>query len=147
MLRVLVLGELVVELDGARLPHPAGRPGRALLGYLALRPGRHARAALAAHFWPDVLDESARASLRGALADVRRAFGPAGAEHLLATREHAGLVDVWTDTAKADALAAAGDYEAAAALWRGELLAGLEARDRLPTARAEARAPRGALIR
>src|SRR5919108_887516 len=146
MLRVLVLGELVVELDGTPLPLPAGRPGRALLGYLALRPGRHARAALAARFWPDVLDESARASLRGALADVRRALGPAAAGHLVATREQAGLVDLWTDAAEADALAAAGDHEAAAALWRGELLAGLEAGDWLATARDEARARHGALI-
>src|SRR5688572_24915306 len=146
MLRVLVLGELTLELGGETLPLPAGRPARALLGYLALRPGRHARAALAAHFWPDVLDESARASLRGALADVRRALGPAADAHLLATREHAGLVDVWTDAAAAEALAAAGDLEAVVALWRGELLAGLEAGDWLATARDEARARRGALV-
>ena len=46
MLRVLVLGELAVETDGGPVPLPAGRPARALLGYLALHPGRHARAAL-----------------------------------------------------------------------------------------------------
>src|SRR5919198_5987910 len=135
MLRVQVLGELEVDAGGAPLAPPASRRARALLAYLALNPGPHPRAALAAHFWPDVLDESARASLRGALADVRRAFGPAGAEHLLATREHAGLVDVWTDAAEADALAAAGDYDAAAALWRGELLARLESGDWLAAAR------------
>ena len=59
MLRVLVLGELAVEVDGRPVPLPDGRPARALLGYLALHPGPHARAALAARLWPDVLDESA----------------------------------------------------------------------------------------
>jgi DNA-binding SARP family transcriptional activator len=146
MLRVLVLGELAVELDGAPLALPAGRPARVLLGHLALHPGRHARAELAARFWPDVLDESARASLRGALADVRRALGPAAGEHLLATREHAGLVGAWTDAAAAAALASAGDLAAAAALWRGELLAGLEAGEWLATARDEDRARRSALL-
>jgi DNA-binding SARP family transcriptional activator len=34
----------------------------------------HARAELAASFWPDVLDESARASLRTAVHDLRRAL-------------------------------------------------------------------------
>ena len=91
MLRVLVLGELAVEVDGRPLPLPDGRPARALLGYLALHPGPHARAALAARLWPDVLDESARTSLRGALADVRRALGEAADEHLVATRGEVGL--------------------------------------------------------
>ena len=146
MLRVLVLGELAAEYDGAPLELPAGRPGRALLGYLALHPGRHGRAALAARFWPDVLDESARTSLRGALADVRRALGPAADAHLLATREHLGLVDCATDAADAAALAADGRPDAALALWRDELLAGLEAGDWLAAARDADRARRGALI-
>src|SRR5919202_685004 len=77
MLRVHVLGELEVDVDGAPLAPPAGRRARALLAYLALHPGLHPRATLASRFWPDVLDESARTSLRGALADVRRAVGDA----------------------------------------------------------------------
>ena len=50
----------------------------------------HARAQLAARFWPDVLDESARTSLRAALSELRRALGPA-AGHLVATRETVAL--------------------------------------------------------
>ena len=43
MLRVRVLGELALELDGEALPAPRGRRLRGLLGWLALHPG-HARA-------------------------------------------------------------------------------------------------------
>ena len=45
---------------------------------------------LAARFWPDVLDESARASLRVALTELRQALGPA-AGYLVATRETVAL--------------------------------------------------------
>ena len=40
-------------------------------------PGPQPRGRLAARFWPDVLDESARASLRVALTELRQALGPA----------------------------------------------------------------------
>ena len=43
-----------------------------LLGYLALARGMHARGDLAALIWPDVLESSARASLRSAIAAIRR---------------------------------------------------------------------------
>ncbi len=118
MLRVRVLGEL--ELEGSA--PPASRRARALLAYLALNPGPQPRGALAARFWPDVLDESARTSLRGALADVRRVVG----EHLASGRETAGLEDVWTDAAEFASLVAAGRDEEALALCRGDLLAGLD---------------------
>ncbi len=142
MLRVLVLGELVVEVDGRPVPLPDGRPARALLGYLALHPGPHARAALAARLWPDVLDASARTSLRGALADVRRALGAAADGHLVATRGEVGLRGVETDAADA----ADAPPAAALALWRGPLLDGLEAGDWLDAAREHDRATRGALL-
>jgi DNA-binding SARP family transcriptional activator len=122
MLRVHVLGELELDDDGAPLAPPAGRRARALLAYLALHPGPHPRGALAARFWPDVLDESARTSLRGALADVRRAVG----DHLVATRETAGLDAGWVDAAAFAALVAHGRDEEALALCRGDLLAGLD---------------------
>ena len=78
MLRVRVFGGLALESDGTALDPPASRRARELLGFLALHPGRHARAAVAARFWPDVLDASARASLRTTLHELRRALGPAG---------------------------------------------------------------------
>jgi DNA-binding SARP family transcriptional activator len=118
MLRVRVLGDFAVEGGDV----PAGRRARALLAYLALHPGPHPRAALAARFWPDVLDESARTSLRGALADVRRALGP---DALAATRESAGLAgEPWTDAAEFERLVGAGRDAEALALCRGELLPG-----------------------
>jgi DNA-binding SARP family transcriptional activator len=122
MLRVHVLGELELDDDGAPLTPPASRRARALLAYLALSPGPHPRGALAARFWPDVLDESARTSLRGALADVRRAVG----DRLVATRDTAGLDAGWVDAAAFAALVAEGRDEEALALCRGELLAGLD---------------------
>src|SRR4051794_41984216 len=76
MLRVRLFGGLALESDGTALPPPAGRRARELLGWLALHPGRHARAAVAARLWPDVLDASARASLRTTLHELRRALGP-----------------------------------------------------------------------
>ena len=48
-----------------------------MLAYLALNPGPQPRSRLAARFWPDVLDESARASLRVALTELRQALGTA----------------------------------------------------------------------
>ena len=71
MLRVRVLGDLAIEVDGAAVEPPSSRRARALLGWLALERGMHARSALAARFWPDVLDESARTSLRSALSALR----------------------------------------------------------------------------
>lgn len=61
-----------------------------MLAYLALYPGPHLRGRLAARFWPDVLDESARASLRVALTELRQALGPA-AGMVLATRDTVAL--------------------------------------------------------
>ena len=52
---------------GAAVDLPASRRARALLGWLALDRRMHPRSGLAARFWPDVLDESARTSLRSAL--------------------------------------------------------------------------------
>ena len=126
MLRVRVLGDLELEVDGRPVEPPPSRRARALLGYLALQPGTHPRSVLAARFWPDVLDESARTSLRGALTALRRAIGPAADAHLVATREAAGLADVWTDAAAFAALVAEGRDAEALALCRGELLAGLD---------------------
>src|ERR1700745_3192831 len=95
MLRVCALGELRVEHDGSPVALPRRRPARVLLGWLALHPGLHARSSVAAALWPNVLDESARSSLRTALSALRPSIG-AGA--LVATRERVGLApDVRVD--------------------------------------------------
>src|SRR3954468_236013 len=109
MLRVRVLGGLSLEAGGGppapppgppapRPPAPAraAAPARELLAWLALHPGPHPRLELAMRFWPDVLETSARASLRTTLHELRRALGDA-AEHLAVDRERVGLVDVSVD--------------------------------------------------
>ncbi|WP_157592057.1 AAA family ATPase [Solirubrobacter soli] len=90
MLRVWLGGTLRLEAAGEALPAPASRRARAVLAYLALHPDPHTRAPLAARFWPDVLDDSARTSLRAALSELRRALGPA-ADSIVATRDTVAL--------------------------------------------------------
>src|SRR5579862_4645455 len=125
-LRVRTLGALELDLDGVQLPLPAGRPARALLAWLALHPGPHTRSAVAGALWPDVLDTSARASLRTALSAVRRALGPAAAA-LRADRERVELSgDVAVDLREFDWILDSGEPEAALPLARGELLPDLD---------------------
>ena len=87
MLRIHVLGELLVESDGKPVELTGSWRARSLLAWLALNPGTHARGELAARFWPEVLDSSARASLRNSLWALRKAVGGETAEALIATRE------------------------------------------------------------
>ena len=77
MLRIRLIGEMALEIDGTAAPPPASRRARSLLAWLALHPGPHARAEVAARFWPDVLDSSARTNLRSALLTLRNELGPA----------------------------------------------------------------------
>lgn len=79
--RIRLLGSFeVTPPGGAPLVFPT-RKTQALLARLARRPGeRLARAYLAGLLWPDRPDEQGRASLRQALAALRRILGEAGAE-------------------------------------------------------------------
>jgi DNA-binding SARP family transcriptional activator/RecA/RadA recombinase len=90
MLEVRLAGGLELRADGAELAPPGSRRARAVLAFLAFNPGSQPRGRLAARFWPDVLDESARASLRVALTELRQALGPA-AGYLVATRDTVAL--------------------------------------------------------
>jgi DNA-binding SARP family transcriptional activator len=142
MLRIAVLGRLALEQDERPLSPPVGRPARLLLGWLALHPGAHARAAVAAALWPEVLDESARGSLRVALVDLRRALGDTAERALLTTRDQIGLPDspeLEVDARRFTALLDAGLRSEALGLWRGELLDGLDAGDWLVELRDEYR--------
>jgi tetratricopeptide (TPR) repeat protein len=120
MLRVRLAGSLALESDGREIPLPSSRRARALLAYLAAHPGPHARGELAARFWPDVLDASARTSLRAALSELRRALS-AEADGLVATRETVAL-DAAVDLREFDALIDAGRVDDAIAVLEGELL-------------------------
>lgn len=127
MLRVRLLGDMALEANGRRLEPPRRRSGRALLAYLALHPGLHARGDLAARLWPDADPDRARASLRTALASVRRALGADAEAALVVTRDRIGLdsgVDV--DAVAFRGLVSEGRLAEAVALAPGELLQGLD---------------------
>ena len=123
MLRVRLLGELAVESPQG-LVAPPSRPARELLAWLALHPGMHPRLELASRFWPDVLETSARASLRTALHELRRAIGE---DAVVADRELVGLAgEPWVDALAVRSLAAEGRAEEALAQCAGDALPGLD---------------------
>jgi DNA-binding SARP family transcriptional activator len=126
MLRVLLLGELVVESSGRRVELSGSWRARSLLAWLALNPGSHPRGDIAARFWPDVLDSSARTSLRNGLWALRRALGPDAADAIVATRDRVGLQGAWIDATAFAGHVRAGELQEALALCRGDLLAGLD---------------------
>src|SRR3954471_14740080 len=125
MLRVRLVGGPRVEVDGAEVAAPASKRAWALLAWLALNPGEHPRDRVASTFWPDVMDQSARASLRSAIWAIRRELGEAGAPYFVCSRDRVGLTDAWVDVHEAERLAAAGEVEQALELAGGELLPGL----------------------
>ena len=127
MLRIRLIGEMALEIDGTAAPPPASRRARSLLAWLALHPGPHARAEVAAHFWPDVLDASARTNLRSALLTLRNELGPTGARHLAASRDAIGIPrdgETWVDAVEFEALIDGGDLEQAVAIGDAELCPG-----------------------
>jgi DNA-binding SARP family transcriptional activator len=127
MLRIRAVGEFQIEVDGRDRTPPAFDRAAALLAWLALNPGLHPRSAVAAKFWPEVLDESARASLRSALWSLRRQLGAEANGSLVATRERVGLEDdVWVDVRELERLQAEGKLTDALGLADGELLPGFE---------------------
>ena len=128
MLRIRLYGGLEVELDGVPVQPPTSRRAWSLLAWLALHPGLSARSRVAACFWPDVLDTSARASLRSAVWAVRRALGLAGDAYLHATRDRLASRAAtcgWTSP-PSTSWSPAGRLREAAALATGELLAGFD---------------------
>jgi DNA-binding SARP family transcriptional activator/class 3 adenylate cyclase/tetratricopeptide (TPR) repeat protein len=129
MMRLKLLGEMTLEVDGVHLELPASRRARSLLGILALERRTHPRGQLAARFWPDVLDESARTSLRSALSSLRRTLGAEADRYLLATRDGVALAgpdEVWTDVGEFHRLLAEGRLEDALELASGDLLTDLD---------------------
>jgi predicted ATPase/DNA-binding SARP family transcriptional activator len=129
MLRVRLFGAFALESEGVALPMPERRRACSLLGWLALHPGTHPRSEVAGRFWPDVLDSSARKSLRTELVAVRRALGAAADAVLVATRDTVGLVgdDVLVDAREFERLVREGRLREAVELCEGELLPGLDA--------------------
>ena len=106
------------------------RKDRLLLAYLALSPGRpHARDRLAGLLWGDRGETQARDSLRQSLAAMRQAFRQVDLDPVMADRES---VTFKSDGINIDAAAFArlapggGGCESAAALYRGDLLEGID---------------------
>src|SRR4051812_11040657 len=128
MLRVRLFGGLALESEGVALPMPARRRACSLLGWLALHPGMHPRSEVAGRFWPEVLDSSARKSLRTELVAIRHSLGTAEEGALVTTRDMVGLADdaVVVDAQEFDRLARDGRPAEAVALCDGELLTGLD---------------------
>ena len=127
MLRIHAINGFRVEVGEEDRTPAAFDRAAALLAWLALNPGLHARSSVAARFWPDVLDESARASLRSALWALRRQLGEEANGAIVATRDRVGLGDgVWVDVAEAERLRVVGLLEEALELSDGELLPGFE---------------------
>jgi DNA-binding SARP family transcriptional activator len=104
VLRARLLGALEIELNGTAMSaSPSQRPW-AVFAYLALASRPVPRAELASRFWPDVLDQSARASVRSALWALRRQLGDA----LVVDGERVGLRaphGIWIDVHEFDRLA------------------------------------------
>ena len=103
------------------------RKAVALLAYLALGGRPRPRDVLAELLWPERDAEHARGALRRTLSAVRTAVG---AEALETTRDRVALgAAVEVDVARFRALAAAGELEAAADVFRGDFLEGFGLRD------------------
>ena len=107
----------------------------ALLAYLSVTARRHGREGLAALFWPDYEAPQANAYLRHSLWELRKALGEGFLE---AEREAVAVIPgegLWVDVVRfQELLAAAGagepaPLEEAAALYRGDFMAGFTLRD------------------
>ncbi len=86
-LRISLLGQPSFEWDGRPLTSLTVVKGRALLIYLAVTKQPHSRQKLAGLLWPDVLEESARSSLRTTMMRLRDSIG----DYLVSGRESIGL--------------------------------------------------------
>lgn len=135
------LGGREVRRDGVAV-HLESAKTEALLAWLVLNPGTHARGKLTALLWPELPEERASAGLRRALWDLRRKLAPGDERFLL--RVSRGDVEVdrevpaELDVRQVVSGTRAGDgrggedpdfLEWVVSLYRGELLEGLAVED------------------
>src|SRR5438093_7484186 len=101
-LRLEVLGGLRASLGGRPLTGFYSRKAQALLVYLAVTGRPQPRGALAGLLWGGLPEAFARASLRQALANLRRLVG----DYLQTTHDTVALrpAGLWTDVAAFQAL-------------------------------------------
>src|SRR4030095_1087527 len=114
LLQVRLLGGFELRSGHGRDAPPLGRKVRALLACLALSPGKPwSREKLMALLWSDRGEEQARASLRQALAELRRALGdpsPLKTEHDVVSLDPAMIA---VDAMEFERLAKAGKLDEA----------------------------------
>src|SRR5262245_21359167 len=132
-LRLHLLGVPEISLDG-RPAHPRRRSAVALLAYLAVTGRAHHRDVLAALLAGEADEARAQKHLSNALAELRAALGDClvvGRETVALDRERPYWLDVdaFEHCAAAAAEGDAGAAREAAALYRGELLAGISLPD------------------
>ncbi|HEX5691285.1 MAG TPA: transcriptional regulator, partial [Roseiflexaceae bacterium] len=148
LLSLQLFGGFSAEADGSPLTAFESNKVRALLAYLAVEAGRmHQRSTLAALFWPDHPDALARTNLRHVLRQLRQTLpdeesptplllatqqtlqiNPA-AEYTLDIAEFAALLHAaarCTHRSLGDCATCIERYAQAAALYRGEFLAGFD---------------------
>jgi len=134
MLKVRLLGQFIVELDGQAADIPS-RPAQSLLAYLILNAGiAQRREKVAGLLWPESTEANARSNLRHALWRLRKALGKSlqtGRDYFDAddiTIAFDATADYWLDTAvldrKADESWSADELIEAVSVHQGELLPG-----------------------
>ena len=146
-LSIRLLGPPQIALDENSIADFGSDKVRALLFYLAAEPDQpHRRETLAGLLWPDYPERSARASLRSALADLRKAIGDRQTESpfLCISRQAIQFnadSDAWCDAvAFASALESVPAFQSmspqlaqklaqAVALYRGDFLTGFSIGD------------------
>jgi predicted ATPase/DNA-binding SARP family transcriptional activator len=136
VLEIRLLGELAVLSNGRVLPLPASRKARALLAYLAATGLPERRERLCDLLWDGPSDP--RAELRWCLSRLKPVLEADGEKRLLADREHVAfepkgaVVDLRALEATIGTPEADSSLESlvgAAALFRGDFLAGLDLPD------------------
>jgi DNA-binding SARP family transcriptional activator/tetratricopeptide (TPR) repeat protein len=131
-LDIRVLGPLEVTVDGAPLRVDT-RKAQAIVALLAVERRPYAREELAAMFWPESDDESARGALRRTLSVLRAGLGDRWLRVDRSTVSLAAHGDgLWLDLAALESGGSGSDARAlteAASLARGPFLAGFSLRD------------------
>jgi TolB-like protein len=131
LLQLMLLGGFTAQMSAQQMIKVSGRRNQALLAFLAVNPGRrHPREKLVELFWGDRDQDRGRNSLRQALTALRKDLTGLDPSPVAIDGEvlsiAAGAVEV--DTVTFERLAQSNEAEAlkqAAALYRGDLLAGL----------------------
>lgn len=144
LLEIRLLGPPQVRQGGDVAAGLRSDKVRALLAYLVVEADQpHRREKLAGLLWPDYPEESARASLRRALADLRLGIGdkeanPAFLEITRRTIQFNRASDAWVDVTAFDRLTqplqppnggSTSSWEQAASLYQGEFLEGFSLPD------------------